>query len=455
MKGHINKLAVHAVGARVIELLFNNFPAKATASLKLELYGPQFALFTSGDLSLSNSVSTPTLQSILKDQPDKKEVAMKHVFNVLNKGIEKSLFSFAYFQQLLSEYILAATANEIRSISSSISDHAIHLLSTRQGARVVAECATYSTPKDRKKMLKSLKGYTRSSLLHSDAYIALLRLVDVTDDTVSVQKLILEELRVDPDAGKLKVSVDGTIEDDGEGRSKSSILDVALSDTGSKMFLLLLSQDDEKRRKYFDPLELEILKANPTIIENGAQIPTSKKNPSTRRLELLQYMKSDLIELCNNHTDELLRTWPGSKILREVFDTYPSKELAESIVNVCKNTNAEKDDDDSKDISIFEHPVAHLAIKHLLLADIDREDECIFANSLHNAYKGDLMNIASSNRGALILSAMAKVVQLKNDVDSELQSHLRAIRKLARGDKSGKKQTGGYKALLDVLESKK
>ena len=454
MKGNINKLAVHAVGARVIELLFSNFPAKSTASLKLELYGPQFALFTSGDLSLSNSPSTPTLQTILKDQPDKKEVAMKHVFNLLNKGIEKSLFSFAYFQQLLLEYVLAASANEIRSISSSISDHAIHLLSTRQGARVVAECASYSTPKDRKKMMKSLKGYTRSSLLHSDAYIALLRLVDVTDDTVSVQKLILEELRVDPDAGKLKVSVDGTIKDDGEGQPKSSILDVALSDTGSKIFLLLLSKDVEKKRKYLDPLELEILKENPTIIENGTQIPTSKKNQNTRRLELLQFMKSDLVELCNNHADELLRTWPGSKILREVFETYPSKELAESIVNVCKNTSAENDDG-SKDLSIFEHPVAHLAIKHLVLADIDREKECIFSNSLHNAYKGDLMNIASSNRGALILSAMAKVTQLQNDVNTELKSNLRGIRKLARGDKSGKKQTGGYKALLDVLESKK
>jgi len=452
LKGHINKLCVHAVGARVVELLLATFPAKITAHLKLELYGPQFALFASGDLSASTSTNNPTLQSIIKEQPDKKEVAVQNILNIINKGIEKSLFSFAYFQRLFSEYVLAVSPNEIRAIAPSISDHAIHLLSTRSGARVVAECAAYSTPKERKRMMRSLKGYTRSSLKHADAYIALLRLIDVTDDTVTAQKLLLEELQVDPTAGKVKVSVDGTVEDNGDNNSpKSPILEIALSDTGSKLFLMLLSKDEERRKKYFDPSELEILKPNPTVLENGEQIPTSKKNASTRRVELLRYMKNLLVELCTLHADELLFSRPGSKILREVFETFPSKELSESIIDVCKRKNTNKD---SKELSIFEHPVAHLAIKNLILADAAREGDVKFSSTFFDTYGGSLMDVASSNRGAFVVAALATVKEIQDEVRSELLPNKRSIKKLARGVDTVKAQTAGYKALLNLLESK-
>ena len=47
LKKQMTKLAVHSVGSRVVELLFATFPNKSTAPLKLELYGPQYALFAS------------------------------------------------------------------------------------------------------------------------------------------------------------------------------------------------------------------------------------------------------------------------------------------------------------------------------------------------------------------------------------------------------------------------
>ena len=197
LKGKISKLAVHAVGARVVELLFSTFPPKSISLLKLELYGPQFALFASGDLSNVTS-NQPTLENIIEQQPTKREVALEHILGILSKGMDKDLFGFAYFQHLFSEYVTVASPNEVRAIAPSVVDHSIQMISTRQGSRVVAECVTYGTPKDRKRIMKSLKGYTRSSLLHRDAYLPLLRLVDVTDDTVAVNKSILAELQTNP-----------------------------------------------------------------------------------------------------------------------------------------------------------------------------------------------------------------------------------------------------------------
>ena len=45
---------------------------------------------------------------------------------------------------------------------------------------------------------QAVKGYVARSLVHRDAYLALLRLVDVTDDTVSVQRTVLAEMVAAP-----------------------------------------------------------------------------------------------------------------------------------------------------------------------------------------------------------------------------------------------------------------
>mmetsp|Transcript_19481 Transcript_19481/g.56043 ORF Transcript_19481/g.56043 Transcript_19481/m.56043 type:complete len:634 (-) Transcript_19481:45-1946(-) len=448
LKGQVSKLAVHAVGARVIELLFSTFPPKSTALLKLELYGPQFALFASGDLSNVTS-NHPTLEKVIEQQPKKRDAALEYVLGILNKGMEKNLWGFAYFQQLFSEYVTSASPNDVRAITSSVVDHSIHMLSTRAGTRVVAECATYGTPKDRKRIMKSLKGYTRSSLLHRDAYLALLRLIDVTDDTVAINKSVLAELQVNPDAK-------GNDDEDGAGSNLSPILDLATSDTGSKLFLLLLSSSDETRRRYFDPMELEVLRTGATIQEGGEDIPTSKKNADTRRTELLQYVRSLLIELCAKHPDELLRSTPGSRVLREVVASFPSQELVDAIVGACKESmNGESDE-----LSIFEDRTGQLALKHLLLdeaghkSDDEEEEEeedadrASFAAALQSTFSGKLVQIASSNRGCFVLVSLLKVESVKKDVLKELKKNESKIKKAA-----GKNEmSAGYEALLKAIK---
>lgn len=99
---------------------------------------------------------------------------------------------------------------------------------TRPGCKALAECAAYGSAKDRKKMIKTLKvcmftylppylhtydllplrashsclslsmhhqqGYVVPTLLHKDAYLVILRLADVVDDTVTFSKIIWNEL---------------------------------------------------------------------------------------------------------------------------------------------------------------------------------------------------------------------------------------------------------------------
>src|SRR5690349_10287865 len=66
------------------------------------------------------------------------------------------------------------------------------------GAKVMCCVITHAAAKDRKRILKTLKGHVQESLLHDSAFLGILRLVDVTDDTVNVQKSLFDELRTAP-----------------------------------------------------------------------------------------------------------------------------------------------------------------------------------------------------------------------------------------------------------------
>lgn len=420
LKGSIPKLAVHAVGARVVELLFSTFSPKATAPLKQEFYGPHFSLFA------AETNAHPTLVSNLELIPEKKEVTLEFLVSILNKAMEKGLFGFVYLQELFSEYVSVAPPEDIRAMAPNVVDHSIHMLSTRAGTRVVAACTSYGTAKDRKRILKSLKGYTRSSLLHRDAYLAILRLVQITDDTVSIHKSILAEILTEPK------------------EKESPLLEIALHEAGSRLFLMLLVSSEEERQKYFDPYERQVLDPNPTILEDGKKVPTSKKNPETRRKELMNYLRKPLIEMCSMHADVLLRSLPGSRVLREVYFAFHPQEVVDAVVAVCVaelSTSGENGDA----LTLFEDPVGHLAVKHLLSCDAD--EKALFATAFYDKMQSRLMKVGSSNRGAFVLTALLKVESTRKKSLAELSSHKAELCKLAKQGRA----TAGFTALLQEM----
>jgi pumilio family protein 6 len=460
----MTKLAVHSVGSRVVELLFATFSAKSVAPLKLELYGPQYALFASVNPSEAKDsknapTALPTLTSFVTNNPDKREATVAHLQSIIQKGLDKSLTGFSYFHSLLFDYVSVASPNDIRDfLTPALAEHSLHLISTRAGTKVVCECAAYGTVKERKKILKCFKGYTRSSLLHRDAYLAILRLVDVMDDTVLVNKMLLAELQQNPD------SKEAASEDDVKAEEEPSpILDLVLNDIGSKLFLLLLiskddiSSDDGKSTnrwlKNFDPFEIEVLHRNPCVTENGESAPTSKKEEETRRQELLVYLKELLVDACTKHTEELIRSKAGSKVLLEVCEQFPSVPLFSSLVDACNDSLKLKESGEGGDkyLTILEDPVGHLTLKHLFLAESKRdvdEDGASLARMFCSTFQNNFGEIASSNRGAFVLSSLIQVPSVKNDVKKALKGSKKDITKLA-------KSAAGAKVLLDALNAKK
>lgn len=455
-KGHMTKLAVHATASRVVEALFQTYSPRETAVLKQEFYGPHFALFAADTLlqlekqqQLDGSPNQnqkkkqwPTLASNLALTPDKKDVTLEFVRNLVNKGMEKQLYGFTYFQELLLEYLEVVPPTEVRTVAGMAADHVIHLLSAKAGTKVAALLTAYGTVKDRKRIIKSLKGYTRSGLLHRDAYLAILRLVQLTDDTVSIQKNLFNELLSSgPPSSTTTTKADE--------EQDSPLLEIALSDTGSKLFLMLLIDDDntEGRKKMLDPYEHSVLFANPVIVEDGQEVPTSKKDPAVRRKELIKHLRESLIQLSRQHADQLLRSIPGSAVLREVYAAFkPVSVVVEAILKVCHAALPRREVESSPPC-IFEDVIGHRALKNLILvdaADDKAQDNCLAAQFLAG-FENKLAEVAISNRGAFVVAALCKVPSLRKKVIKAL--------KAAPIKNTSKKEgpTAGFEALLKEI----
>lgn len=410
--------------------MFQHLPTKALAPLKQEFYGPHFSLFTE---ELSGS---PSLEGNLKNAKTdtQKVAALNFVKDILNKGMTKGFYGHTYFQQLFAEYLDVADSSDIRAMMSSAADHSPQLLSTRAGARVVAACASYGTPKDRKRICKSLKGYTASSLLHRDAYLAVLRLIQVTDDTVSIHKSLLNEFLTAP-------KVDGESKEEDE---PTGILALALSETGSKLFLLLLVKDEEVRMKYFDPYERSILEATAVVMENGSEVPTSKKDPEVRRQELLKYLSNALAEMCCENADQLLRSLPGSRVLKEVYAAYPSEDIAGAVSKTCLQSLK---DDEGK--SLLEDPVGHRCLKNMILHDAKSGQQPIFAKTFVADLDENFAALVDTNRGSFVAAALLTVPDVGAAVKKALQKNKTQIKSKTCGDGP----TAGFTAVLKALES--
>lgn len=409
--------------------------------MKQEFYGPHFSLFAA-DLQLQGvagaGVAVPTLKTNLESATTtdtQKLAATTFVKAILSKGMTKSFFGYTYFQELFAEYMDVADAGDIRTMAPSVVDHSIHLLSTRAGTKVVAACASYGTPKDRKRICKSLKGYMKSSLMHKDAYMAVLRLCQVTDDTVSIHKSLLNELLTAPTPKSTSV------DDEKEGDKDSLLLELALDENASKLFLMLLVEDDEARVKYFDPCyERAILEAKPMVKENGESVATSKKDPNARRLELLQYLNQSLIELCTNHAAELLQSLPGSRVLKEVYATFAPQEVVDATIQICLASLEDEKDE------VFEDPVSHRSIKNMILCD-EKKDKPLFAQAFVEQLGDRLMDISASNRGAFVVAALLKVPSVKPKALAKLKSGVKKLKELSKQ----KGATAGYDALLKEI----
>lgn len=233
----------------------------------------------------------------------------------------------------------------------------------------------------------------------------------------------------------------------------------------------------EVSRKYdsyiFNSYESSILFPNPTVTVAGKEIPTSKKDPSVRRKELLKHLKVPLIDMCVQHAAELLRSGPGARVLIDVYAAFQPGKLVDAVVDACsdalsdiKSQKDKKDDEEGKLPFLFDYNADHSPIKRLLYFDAAAEQP-LFAPKLYAILKTNLLEIVTQFRGSFVICALCTVPVIGSAVKEELKPHKDVIRKLIRdqnGEKKGDTEDGseekititikGYESLLEEINRK-
>ncbi|CAM9779875.1 unnamed protein product [Laminaria digitata] len=276
------------------------------------------------------------------------------------------------------------------------------LLSTRPGSLAAAMCAAHGGAKGRKRMMRALKGYVAASLMHRDAYVAVMRLVapkaaaavvgedgipkptkgttadewvprgnttpkgnpaeavpaqgggdDGDGNDVSGMDIVKDEEEEGGGQEEGEDDEEGEKEEEEEEEEEPAplaLVSVMMHRNGCKLLLRLLAPERTGYVLYLHPQELELLE--PTMVPAPAQksaggadgsekeategtvtlVPSSKKEASVRRRELLAYLREPLREACLSHAGELMRSkFAGASVLQEVVRAIGTVEVVKAV----------------------------------------------------------------------------------------------------------------------------
>lgn len=255
------------------------------------------------------------LSALLSSLPEKSSPILDHMRDLIQKLVEKNLTQFNYTHQLIYEYAVHAenTPSRVADMLNMLLSHVGHLVVTKPGAKVVCMLVTHSNAKERKTIMKAFKGKMVEYLCHSSAYLPVMRLVQVTDDTVNVHKTLLEEIR--------STSVPEQYTPTGEAIvAFPPLVTIAKHANGKKFILQVLST----QRQYLEPDEKELF--------SEENVTTSKKTFAARNLANMTYLQQSLISVCQSYASDLMVCAHGSRVLEEVAVKYNPEGVLENIV---------------------------------------------------------------------------------------------------------------------------
>jgi len=320
LQGSFKTLGCNVIGARTVESIVQLYPPQLVKDLKAEFYGQKFTILLAGGLpkSLGALLEGTSVES------GKRSAIIDHMRDLVHRFVDKGLLEFTYVHELLWEYVREVSGEKMRmdDLVALLADSAPKLMSTKPGTRVVCHVVGHSGAKERKRIMKSLKSKVLESLLHDSAHLGIMRIVDVTDDTVSVQKMLLEEIKDTKPV--LKYTADGQL----IGTPYPPLISVAKHRLGCKLLCRLLAP----QTKHLEPDEEPLF-----VIKEGE----SRKAAGVKRKEHLAYLKSSLVALSSRYAEDLSRCRSASRALRNVVEVFFPEAVINALVAVFSGKSVE------------------------------------------------------------------------------------------------------------------
>ncbi|XP_072994373.1 pumilio homolog 24 isoform X1 [Typha latifolia] len=354
LHGHVASLLRHTVGSAVVEHAFHLANSSQKRSLLTEMYSTELQLFK--DLTLTNS---GRLVDIISKLGLQRSSVLQHMTSVIQPLLEKGIVDYSIVHTTLLEYFTIADKSSVTDViqqliplliqGPSAADESellpspdlpkktknkkrrlsepllIRMMHSRDGLKIGILCIKHGSAKERKKIVKGMKGHIRKLAFDQYGSLLLICILSVVDDTKLVTKIIIHELQ-------------------------KMLKELVFDKNGRRILLQLLhpqclrylGPDDLACLNYYVPslsaqgegsealmqtsLENEVNatktdKGSSEVSRRSAQLAIGgKKDHSLRRYELLvdSGLAENLIETCIENAGDLLRSNFGKEVIYEV-----------------------------------------------------------------------------------------------------------------------------------------
>ncbi|KAL8981122.1 MAG: hypothetical protein Q9177_005673 [Variospora cf. flavescens] len=305
--GHVRRLIKHPEASWILDDIYRGVATPSQkASLLREWYGAEFAIFK----ARGKATVTGELQSILEEHPEKRKPIMHALHDLINLLVQKKMTGFTMLHDAMLQYFLNIPAGSAEMTDymellkgDEEGDLLKNLAFTKSGAHVVCLALAYGTAKDRKQILKVYKGTIAALAYDANGHRVLLAAYDVIDDTVLTSKSIFPELI-------------GKSSSDLPEPQTQSLLSAAIH-LNARIPLLYL---------YTGPSKAILRAEDISLLHHIHQIrtTTSKKDPATRRTELLTHISPTLLALIATHAGTLIQSSFGCQFITEVLLSCPA-----------------------------------------------------------------------------------------------------------------------------------
>ncbi|KAG7026331.1 Pumilio-like 24 [Cucurbita argyrosperma subsp. argyrosperma] len=354
LHGHVASLLRHMVGSLVVEHAYHLANAAQKQTLLLELYSVELQLFK--DL-VSMKESRPSHQNyvicrlvdVISKLDIKKASVSRHMTSVIQPILEKGIVDHSIIHRVLMEYFTIAdktsAADVIQHLSSSLLVRMIH---TKDGSRIGVLCIKHGSAKERKKIVKGMKGHVKKIAHEQYAvmlylfylivnppisyYGVLVSIISVVDDTKLIRKIIINELEKDlkelilDKNGRrvvlqlLRPNCSRYFSPDDLASLNLSIPSLCNKTMPSSQSESGVDRAEEKADSDMGETEGEEVDGGEVSAEGSEAVEGGKKDPLIRRHELLvdSGLAEKLVDVCVNNAGEILRSNFGREVMYEV-----------------------------------------------------------------------------------------------------------------------------------------
>ncbi|KNA14803.1 hypothetical protein SOVF_104200 [Spinacia oleracea] len=337
LHGHVAQLLRHSVGSIVVEHAYEMANAAQKRELLMELYSTELQLFK----DLANMKENKIVDIISKIGLKKLSV-LRHMTCVLQPILEKGIVDHSIIHKALIEYLSIAdklsAEDVVKQLSGSLLVRMIH---TKDGSRIGMLCVKHGSAKERKKLVKGMKGHVGKIAHDQCGSMVLVSVLSTVDDTKLVTKVIIRELQpilselVLDKSGRRPLlqllhpncqsylSLDDLASLDASVPSLSSKeAEKEAVDCEDKLAQSGDNDEDDKKEAEHD-IKLPASEADESMEpeeEDTHLAEGGKKDPLIRRQELLvkSGLAESLVDVCVESAEELLKSNFGKDVLYEV-----------------------------------------------------------------------------------------------------------------------------------------